>query len=150
MSKTQRYSVKAVYYLIVALSLFLFSYEAIKLFIQYRTQKTGYNKMEKFVDEIEMPAVTICLTEVLKNVDSMTQSQDILQNLTQYTFAKEDIFYDFQRFGRGLEVQETFRYNKGLCYTMTTTKKQTKASGRPPLVLYLKKSLKYKVNFKLH
>ena len=147
MSKTQRYSVKAVYYLIVVLSLFLFSYEAIKLFIQYRTQKTGYNKMEKFVDEIEMPAVTICLTEVLKNVDSKTQSQDILQNLTQYTFAKEDIFYDFERFGRGLDVQETFRYNNGLCYTVTTTKKQTKASGRPPLVLYLKKSLKYKVNF---
>ena len=146
MSKTQRYSVKAVYYLIVALSLFLFSFEAIKLFIQYRTQKTGYNKMEKFVDEIEMPAVTICLTEVFKNLDSMTKGRDVLKNLTKHTFAKEDIFYEFEQLGKGLEVQETFRYDNGLCYTMTTTDKQTKASGKPPLLLYLKKSFKYKVS----
>ena len=143
---TTKYASKLFYYTIVALSLGLFAYEALTLFIQYRDQRTGYNKIEKVVDEIEMPGVTICVTDVFNNVETSTKGQDILKNLTNYTFSKEDIFYDLERLGKGLEIQETFHYGEGLCYTLTTSNKQINGeSGKPPLILYLKNSLKYKV-----
>ena len=143
---TTKYASKLFYYTIVALSLGLFAYEALTLFIQYRDQRTGYNKIEKVVDEIEMPGVTICVTDVFNNVETSTKGQDILKNLTNYTFSKEDIFYDLERLGKGLEIQETFHYGNGLCYTLTTSAKQINGeSGKPPLILYLKNSLKYKV-----
>ena len=143
---TTKYASKLFYYTIVALSLGLFAYEALILFIQYRDERTGFNKIEKFVDEIEMPGVTICVTDVFNNVETSTKGQDILKNLTNYTFSKEDIFYNFERLGRGLEIQETFHYGSGLCYTLTTSRNQTKVSGMPPMLLYLKNSLKYKVS----
>ena len=146
MYKPTKYTTKLFYYVIVALSFGLFAYEALILFVQYRDERTGYNKIEKFVDEIEMPGVTICVTDVFNNVETSTKGQDILKNLTNYTFSKEDIFYDFERLGKGLEIQETFHYGDGLCYTLTTSVKQINGgSGKPPLLLYLKNSLKYKV-----
>ena len=146
MYKPTKYTTKLFYYVIVALSFGLFAYEALILFVQYRDERTGYNKIEKFVDEIEMPGVTICVTDVFNNVETSTKGQDILKNLTNYTFSKEDIFYDLERLGKGLEIQETFHYGDGLCYTLTTSAKQINGgSGKPPLLLYLKNSLKYKV-----
>ena len=83
MYKTTKYTTKLFYYVIVALSFGLFAYEALILFVQYRDERTGYNKIEKFVDEIEMPGVTICVTDVFNNVETSTKGQVIYQKYSK-------------------------------------------------------------------
>ena len=146
MFKTQKFA-KLFYIVSVAISLALFVYNSIELFIEYGEEKTGFNQIEHPMEAMEFPAVTICATELFKNVDDETNADEILQNLKNHTFPLSEIFPTWPKLRacQGCVVQETFSYINGLCYTVSTAVKQVKGLGMPVLYLLLNKSHKYQV-----
>ena len=137
---------KLVYLTVVVVSLGAFIVTTVDLFVKYLDESTGFNIVEHVKTELELPAATICITDVFQNVDTDTGPNEILSNLTAHTFSADHIFHeDFETLKEKFIIQETFNYKNGHCYTLRSLKQAKAGSGAPQLYLKLKKAHKYKV-----
>ena len=117
---------KLVYLTVVVGSLGLFIFTTVELFVEYWNERTGFNIVEHIQTELELPAATICITDVFQNVSTETSPDEILSNLTAHTFSADHIFHeDFKKLKKKYIIQETFNYINGHCFTLRTLKKAT-------------------------
>ena len=138
---------KLVYYAIVVGSVGFFVYTVTDVIIEFYQEKTGFNIVEHSETELELPAATVCVTDVFRNVNK-SNAREILSNLTAFTFHADHIFYKgYDALKDWYTVQETFNYQNGHCFTVTTREKQVK-NGPPIPILFLKllKNHKYKIS----
>ena len=138
---------KLVYLSVIVVSLGAFIVTTVDLFVEYWQEMTGFNIVEHVKTELELPAATICITDVFQNVDTDTVPNEILSNLTAHTFSADHIFHeDLKILKEKYIIQETFNYKNGHCFTLRTLKKAEPGIGWPLLYLKLKKANKYKVS----
>ena len=139
---------KLIYFTVVAVSLGLFTFTTVDIIVEFYQEKTGFNIVEHAENELELPAATVCITDVFRNVNE-TNAREILSNLTAFTFSADHIFYEgYDVMKDKFTIQETFNYQNGHCFTVSTTETQSKngiARG-PLLYLRLKTNHKYKIS----
>ena len=100
----------------------MFAFFSLNAFSQYRQELTGLNQRLEPVAELPMPTITVCSQEVFKNVGNDTTKEMVLENLSDYVFAWEDLFDDI--FTENAPTfwnphREIFSNKLGLCYSLS-------------------------------
>jgi hypothetical protein len=71
-----------------------FSYFCIQGYIDYQKEITGLNQFLTPVNELPLPAITVCSREIFKNVSEETTADMILESMPNHFFTREDLFHE--------------------------------------------------------
>ena len=109
-------------FLLIGIAYGMFAYFSLHAFSEYRQELTGLNQWLEPVKELSLPTITVCSQEVFKNVSNDTTKEMVLENLSDYVFAWEDLFDD--RFTELTSTfwnphREIFSKKLGLCYSLS-------------------------------
>ena len=109
-------------FLLIGIAYGMFAYFSLHAFFEYRQELTGLNHWLEPVRELPLPTITVCSQEIFKNVSSNTTREMVLENLSDYVFAWEDLFDDIftesaHKFWN--PHREIFSNKFGLCYSMS-------------------------------
>ena len=113
--------------------------------LEFQEGKTGINQNLIHVQELPLPAITVCPKSVFKNIDNGTNREDILQNLSNHTFTWEEVFHP--RFLAKIDLwnpHEIFNQRLGVCFSMRFSKNVTPMTTK---FLNFHKGLKYQASF---
>ena len=122
-----------------------FAYFCFQAYIDYRKEITGLNQFLTPVNELPLPAITVCSKEIFKNVSEDTTGNMILENMPNHFFTREDLFHETFM----LEMwnpHEIFSPTLGLCTSIRAWNNVTDSSYNP-FWIYLQAGKKYKVDF---
>ena len=101
-----------------------FSWDAIN---EFRQEKTGLNQMLLNVNELPLPTITVCSTEMFKNANiNETKKDELLSNLSNHVFAWNDFFDQsfLERLGQW-NPHEIFSSRLGVCFSLNYDKNLT-------------------------
>ena len=134
-------------FLLIGMAYGMFAYFSLHAFFEYRQELTGLNQWLEPVRELPLPTITVCSQEVFKNVGNDTTKEMVLENLSDYVFAWEDLFDDI--FTENALTfwnphREIFSKKLGLCYSLNY--KNTALPGKSYLsYMYLPVDKRYQV-----
>ena len=112
--------------LLIGIAYGLFAYFALHSFFEYRKELTGINQEIESVEDLSLPTITVCSQEVFKNVKNDTTTEMVLQNLSDYVFAWDDLFDGyFTVLASRLwnPPRQIFSTDLGLCYSLRNKNK---------------------------
>ena len=124
-----------------------FGYFCIQGYIDYQKEITGLNQFLTPVNELPLPAITVCSKEIYKNVSEDTTADTIIQNMPDHFFQREDLFYPYDTPFFKLEKwnpHEIFSLQLGLCTSIRAPMNATSGSFSP-FWISLQAGKKYKV-----
>lgn len=114
----------------ISLAYLMFGYFSLHVFREYQKERTGINQWLEPVQELALPTITVCSQEVFKNISKDTTTEMVLQNLSEYVFAWEDLFDGFFTVLASqlwYPHREIFSNTLGLCYALNA---KTKANQK--------------------
>ena len=124
-----------------------FAYFCLIAYIDYQKEITGLNQFLTPVNELPLPAITVCSKEIYKNVSEDTTADTIIQNMPDHFFQREDLFYPYDTPFFKLEEwnpHEIFSLQLGLCTSIRAGMNATSGSFSP-VWISLQAGKKYKV-----
>ena len=136
-------------FLLIGIAYGMFAYFSLHAFFEYRQELTGLNQWLEPVKELPLPTITVCSQEVFKNVSNDTTKEMVLENLSDYVFAWEDLFD-----GKFTEYHslywnphhEIFSKKLGVCYSLSP-KSNAKPGNFYLSYMYLPVDKRYQVCF---
>ena len=123
-----------------------FAYFCLTAYIDYQKEITGLNQFLTPVNELPLPAITVCSKEIFKNVSEETTADMILQTMPKHFFTREDLFHE--SFVLDLEKwnpHEIFSSPLGICTSIRAWMNSTSGSFSP-FWISLQAGKKYKVD----
>ena len=131
--------------ILVFLAYGCFGYFCIHGYIDYQKEITGLNQFLTPVNELPLPAITVCSKEIFKNVSEDTTAKMILESMPNHFFTRHDLFHETFK----LEMwnpHDIFSPQLGLCTSIRAGNNVTDSSYNP-FWIYLQAGKKYKVHF---
>ena len=113
---------ETIVFLLISFAYGIFAYFSLNAFFEYRKELTGINQWLEPVRELPLPTITVCSQEVFKNVGNDTTKEMVLENLSDYVFAWEDLFDDIfteNTLTFWNPQREIFSNKFGLCYSLS-------------------------------
>ena len=110
----------------ISLAYLMFGYFSLHAFKEYQKEITGINQWLDQVQELPLPTITVCSQDVFKNISKDTTPETVLQNLSDYVFAWEELFDGFFTFLASQlwnPHREIFSNTLGLCYALSAKNK---------------------------
>ena len=138
---------ETIIFILISFAYGIFAYFSLNAFLEYRKELTGINQWLEPVRELPLPTITVCSQEVFKNVSNNTTKEMVLENLSDYVFAWEDLFDDI--FTENAPTfwnphREIFSKKLGLCFSLNY--KNAALPGRSYLsYIYLPVDKRYQV-----
>ena len=94
--------------------------------LEFQEGKTGFNQVLMPVQELPLPAITVCSKSVFKNVDNETFKEEILKNLSNHVFSWEEVFHaSFLEKLHMWNPHEIFNPRLGVCFSIKFEKNVT-------------------------
>ena len=140
---------ETIIFILISFAYGIFAYFSLNAFLEYRKELTGINQWLEPVRELPLPTITVCSQEVFKNVSNNTTKEMVLENLSDYVFAWEDLFDDIftesaLRFWN--PHREIFSRKLGVCYSLNP-KSNAKPGNFYLSYMYLPVDKRYQVFF---
>ena len=120
-----------------------FAYFCLIAYIDYQKEITGLNQFLTPVNELPLPAITVCSKEIFKNVSEETTADMILQTMPKHFFTREDLFHESFVVEKW-NPHEIFSSPLGICTSITAWMNATSGSFSP-FWISLQAGKKYKV-----
>ena len=122
-----------------------FAYFCLIAYIDYQKEITGLNQFLTPVNELPLPAITVCSKEIFKNVSEDTTADMILESMPNHFFTREDLFHETFMW-KFWDYREIFSVQLGLCISIRA---KTNATSTNPnhFWIFLQTGRKYQVGF---